>query len=1261
MHDTIRSQELIRKGISLGRLGRYEEAIACFDKALEINPNFAMAWSEKGVCLNNLAKHDQAIECYNKSLEINPNELKPWFCKGVSLAILGKKEQAIACFDKALEINPNYAMAWSEKGLSLRYLDRKKEAIECYNKALEINPNYAKVWSDKGAILADLGKYEEAIECFDKALEEKPNDLGSLYRIGICFSKLQRYKDSIQFFDKCLDINRNDTSALYFALYWKGVSLASIGNHKEAIECFDKALMIDQNSVEVLRTKALSLTSIGNNKDAIESLNKALKKNPNDIESLYGKGVCLGILGNHKEAIECFDQAIRIDQNSSKVWKAKASSFGYLGNNKEASECFDQAIRIDPNDVGAWYGKGMALDYLGEYNESIKCYDRALQIDPNNEKARIAKARWILGKVNHYYDKSYFETAREWANMGYEFCKPDIKVGMATFLNQIGKSYEEQGDIYKAKDYYIEARELCPNTDPIWNHILINLGSLFGFKLGRLKDASAYFNQINYQLFDKADRLFEKPDTYGYLQFLLRRARIEFPLVNPRKALQTIVEEVIPKALIALENSKKDFTPRDRIGPTDYSITISNALSDYAQYLNAISKSDVDLGSLKKTEKLLMKAIEISPQFGKTQILCQLGVLKLSWAMKLNVVGSETGKQESLSKGKIAKDLVYDAIINLKKSLELAEKLSQKEIVAYDTASLGQCYSLLDITDDAEKLLKKGYELYDELISNIKVSNLRIDFDLYKNFNMSIGDLCWLFLSKKNQVEYALAYAEVAKAREILNIDVTKSQIGCKKKEECIDIINGLNGQLLVLNERYRDLHKQADIKSPDSLTEKLNDVDSKYVALFQKKREIEDEIWKECPDPGVILPKDPKDIVDRFIKLSNGASKNQHEKQRWALMEFTYLERQEELVVFLLDYTEKLSTVSFGLSNPDWYISLPKAIKSFREAMEKKSYEQAEKILLETSTRLRSDIIPHSITKTLEDLEIQQLLIVSDGILNNMPFELITDKGSPLDECWGIKYSLVRGFSMNHFSFQLQSNVINSAKGLIIGNPTNKMLIPKKEIYPFLNSNAYWFAGLPEAEIEAENIGKILYTRGGEPTILLNKKASEENFIKEANSNSYAFIHFAGHAMFDSHDPDQSFLLLNKNGTISEKTYANEIPAKIHLKDFPLVTLSSCESGVSEIKTGNEAFGLIRGFTLAGASNLLLSGWSVFDDSAKEFMEVFYSELFNKSKMSEAITQARMEILKRAENGQYKKKIKALHFAPFQLWGNPFRRMNAI
>jgi tetratricopeptide (TPR) repeat protein len=63
---------------NLANSRRYREAIACFDKAIEINPNYAMAWSEKGLSLHNLGNNEEAIECFDKSLELNPNELIPF-------------------------------------------------------------------------------------------------------------------------------------------------------------------------------------------------------------------------------------------------------------------------------------------------------------------------------------------------------------------------------------------------------------------------------------------------------------------------------------------------------------------------------------------------------------------------------------------------------------------------------------------------------------------------------------------------------------------------------------------------------------------------------------------------------------------------------------------------------------------------------------------------------------------------------------------------------------------------------------------------------------------------------------------------------------------------------------------------------------------------------------------------------------------------------------------------------------------------------
>ena len=65
------------KGIIFLTRGKYEEAVEYFEKALEINPRFAVAWNNKGVSLSHLDKNEEAITCFDKALEINPEYANP--------------------------------------------------------------------------------------------------------------------------------------------------------------------------------------------------------------------------------------------------------------------------------------------------------------------------------------------------------------------------------------------------------------------------------------------------------------------------------------------------------------------------------------------------------------------------------------------------------------------------------------------------------------------------------------------------------------------------------------------------------------------------------------------------------------------------------------------------------------------------------------------------------------------------------------------------------------------------------------------------------------------------------------------------------------------------------------------------------------------------------------------------------------------------------------------------------------------------------
>jgi len=134
------------RGIGSIELGNLNEAIQCFDKALEINPKYLFAYYLKGVFLSELNNNEKAIQSFDNALEINPNYAPAYVGKGRALSLLKKDNEAIQSFDKALEINPKYLFAYYLKGVSLTELMNYEKAIQSFDKALdgllEIDPNY---------------------------------------------------------------------------------------------------------------------------------------------------------------------------------------------------------------------------------------------------------------------------------------------------------------------------------------------------------------------------------------------------------------------------------------------------------------------------------------------------------------------------------------------------------------------------------------------------------------------------------------------------------------------------------------------------------------------------------------------------------------------------------------------------------------------------------------------------------------------------------------------------------------------------------------------------------------------------------------------------------------------------------------------------------------------------------------------------------------------------------------------------------------
>lgn len=260
------------KGGALRALGRHEEAIECFDKALAVDRQYAPAWSNKGAALRALGRHEHAIGCYEKALTIAPEYAAAWINKSNALAAIGRHDEALECFDKALKIAPLSAHAWNNKGIMLGMLGRHEEAIDCYDVALAVDERHADAWHNKGAALGNLGRFEEVIGCMDSALAIDPLCADAWINKSAAFDNLGRYLEAIECCDRALEIDPQNSNA------WasKGIAFFPLGRHDETIKCCEKAVTINPRNAKAWFNKALSEDVIRNWHEAVRSYRKFL-------------------------------------------------------------------------------------------------------------------------------------------------------------------------------------------------------------------------------------------------------------------------------------------------------------------------------------------------------------------------------------------------------------------------------------------------------------------------------------------------------------------------------------------------------------------------------------------------------------------------------------------------------------------------------------------------------------------------------------------------------------------------------------------------------------------------------------------------------------------------------------------------------------------------------------------------------------------------------------------------------------------------
>jgi predicted O-linked N-acetylglucosamine transferase (SPINDLY family) len=228
-------------GICYKTIGKLDEAVKSFKKALTIKSDYAEVHYNLGVTFQELGQLDAAVKSYEKALAIKPDYTNACNNLGVTLQELGQLDAAVKSYEKALAIKPDFADACNNLGITLKKLGQLDAAVKSYEKALAIKPDFAEAHNNLGNVLNDLGQLDAAVKSFEKAVTLKPSYAEAFNNLGNALKEVDQLDAAVKSYEKAIVIKPDYAEAYHN----HGNVLFSLKRLDEALACYERAIALN--------------------------------------------------------------------------------------------------------------------------------------------------------------------------------------------------------------------------------------------------------------------------------------------------------------------------------------------------------------------------------------------------------------------------------------------------------------------------------------------------------------------------------------------------------------------------------------------------------------------------------------------------------------------------------------------------------------------------------------------------------------------------------------------------------------------------------------------------------------------------------------------------------------------------------------------------------------------------------------------------------------------------------------------------------
>lgn len=405
------AEALNNRGAAHRALGNLDAALADFAEAARLNDDLGVAHVNAASVLLDLGRSDEAVPHLDRAFTLPLSEVEvasAYYSYGRIHVAREDWEAALDALNEAIELDSENAEAFYIRGQVYVTIGMVpsglRDAQECrpgpacrradndFGNAVRVNPDFVDAYIARANLRVIRGAMSPAIRDYDEAIWREPDNPDYYQRRGLAYVRLGRKSEAVSDFEHAIRLDPGRAAAHRA----RGLAYVELGQPELAVPSFDEAVRLDPQDTGAYFGRAQARAALGQTEQALADFNAAIRLFADDPEAYKGRGKVHVELGDLESAVADFGSAIRLALRDAEALRLRAAAYVELGRLEDAVADLDGAIRLDRGDAESINARGLAHLALGEPEKALKDFGTAISTE------RTDNARYYINQARAY-------------------------------------------------------------------------------------------------------------------------------------------------------------------------------------------------------------------------------------------------------------------------------------------------------------------------------------------------------------------------------------------------------------------------------------------------------------------------------------------------------------------------------------------------------------------------------------------------------------------------------------------------------------------------------------------------------------------------------------------------------------------------------------------------------------------------------------------------------------------------------------------